>query len=341
MPGGLKSGYLTKRALGGTHKWQKRFFILNTVEISYYKDAAHTSKPRHTFQLSSESVVKSGEGSSTDKPNSFEVVTPQEPTLIVHAGSEDEVEEWTKAIEMVVTDLKSKSDGLTVSGGSNAETRGQLVEIMTAAEKKTASDEYYEVTVASKHEIEWTYEKREEWSIVHLSDNEQVDLGSVLVSIGSTSVMLSSFEQTQAIMAEASYPVVLKFLRPLSKDGTLEKQCRGAGRKYWKPFWFKLSGGKLMYFDQAQSTKPSGELDLNGGKLSPCSTVVKSENTLVVTADGKSPVVIKARTRDELIDWGSCIFHAATIVSGGGYIRMKAAQEAEKPGSHLKSTWKA
>jgi cytohesin len=326
MPGGLKSGYLIKRALGGTHKWQKRFFIVSTVDISYYKNATHTSKPNHTFRLSSESTVKTGEDCAhSEKTHCFEVATPTEATLNVHASSEEELGEWINAINTVISDLKAKSDELTSENG-NAETRGQLVEIISAAEKKTDADEYYEVTVENKHAIDWTYEKREDWSTVHVSDGKEVEEGSVLTSIGSTSVILTSFEETKEIMEQVTYPVVLKFLRPLTKEGTLEKQCRGAGRKYWKEMWFRLKGGKLQYFDKQGSEKVSGELDLNGGKLSPCGAVVKSENALVVTADGKVPLIIKARTHDELIDWASCIFHATTVASGGGYIRMKHAQ---------------
>jgi hypothetical protein len=327
MPGGLKSGYLIKRALGGTHKWQKRFFILSTVDISYYKDATHTTKANHKFRLSSETVVKRGEDCAhKEKPHCFEVTTLDEATLNVHASSEDEVAEWINAISTVVSDLKAKSDELAQNG--NAETRGQLVEIISAAEKKMETDEYYEVTLESKHAIDWTYEQREDWSLVHVSDGKEVEEGSVLISVGDTPVVLATYVETQEIMESATYPVVLKFLRPLSMKGTLEKQCRGAGRKFFKQQWFSLKGGKLQYFDKEDSAKPLGVLDLNGGKLSPCGDVVKSENTLVVTTDGKPPLIIKARTHDELIEWAASIFHATTIASGGGYIRMQAAQDA-------------
>jgi len=100
-----KEGFLTKQ--GGGHKsWKKRYFVLKTNFICYYKDSKNLSHPQGVIDLN-DSSVRMAPFDIAKKKHCFEVVTPLR-TFCCRASSDEEVDGWIKAIDGAKAKYKSE-----------------------------------------------------------------------------------------------------------------------------------------------------------------------------------------------------------------------------------------
>eukprot|EP00013_Stygamoeba_regulata_P023768 CAMPEP_0177647334 /NCGR_PEP_ID=MMETSP0447-20121125/10243_1 /TAXON_ID=0 /ORGANISM="Stygamoeba regulata, Strain BSH-02190019" /LENGTH=1221 /DNA_ID=CAMNT_0019149909 /DNA_START=85 /DNA_END=3750 /DNA_ORIENTATION=- len=92
----LKTGYLTKR--GGSYgKWQRRFFVLKSNFLSYFKDPKD-AKPAGLIDLENARVYRTNSKKKADI-HAFEVVTPNR-TYYIRAEAAVETEEWIQALNL-------------------------------------------------------------------------------------------------------------------------------------------------------------------------------------------------------------------------------------------------
>jgi len=125
-----KEGFLTKQ--GGGHKsWKKRYFVLKTNFVCYYKDNKNLSHPQGVIDLN-DSSVRMAPFDIVKKKHCFEVVTPIR-TFCCRASSDEEVDGWIKAIDGAKA--KYKSELLTRKTFIDLTTSGKLP---TDAKRNTA-----------------------------------------------------------------------------------------------------------------------------------------------------------------------------------------------------------
>jgi hypothetical protein len=170
MPGGLKSGFLTKKAIHGHGQWQRRFFILSTDSLSYYKDASRTSKNGKTFPIGTASVLLDSQ--IKDKEFAFQLESPDVDTLFLVADSEEEMTEWKKAVETAINDLKAIQDRLTImtpsctSAVEDTQTRGVLVQLIAAVSSADTYDCFVDnmLTFMFLHVVCFVIRPKKEWT---------------------------------------------------------------------------------------------------------------------------------------------------------------------------------
>jgi len=99
-----KDGFLTKQ--GGSHKgFQKRWFILKTNFVCYYKDPKNLKHPAGVVDLN-ESRVGRVDTATFKKKYCFEIATPKR-TYYLCGSSDEEVDAWIDAIEKAKAKYKS------------------------------------------------------------------------------------------------------------------------------------------------------------------------------------------------------------------------------------------
>jgi len=91
-----REGYLIKQ--GGGHKsWKKRYFVLKTNFMCYYKDAKSLIHPCGVIDLA-DCNVKATNFEVLKKKYCFEIATPLR-TYYVQGKNDEEIAEWVKAVE--------------------------------------------------------------------------------------------------------------------------------------------------------------------------------------------------------------------------------------------------
>ncbi|WRT67589.1 uncharacterized protein IL334_004561 [Kwoniella shivajii] len=101
----IKSGYLWKKQ-ERRKAWKKRWFVLRTGKIAYYKDEKEYSLKRvvdlHDVHTVAPVTVKK-------HPHSFGMVTPKR-TFFAKGSSSDDIEEWVRAINGVRRKLSEREE---------------------------------------------------------------------------------------------------------------------------------------------------------------------------------------------------------------------------------------
>ncbi|WWC70526.1 uncharacterized protein I206_104477 [Kwoniella pini CBS 10737] len=101
----VKSGYLWKKQ-ERRKAWKKRWFVLRTGKLAYYKDEKEYSLKKvidlHDVHTVAPVTVKKN-------PHSFGIVTPKR-TFFAKASSQDDMEEWVRAINGVRRKLSEREE---------------------------------------------------------------------------------------------------------------------------------------------------------------------------------------------------------------------------------------
>jgi len=100
-----KKGYLVKQG-GGRKAWQKRWFVLKTNFVCYYKDNKSLLHPQGVIDLA-DSSVRLTPYDSIKKKFCFEIVTPTR-TYYAQGTDDKETTEWIKAIDAAKAKYRSE-----------------------------------------------------------------------------------------------------------------------------------------------------------------------------------------------------------------------------------------
>jgi len=100
----IKEGFLTKQ--GGGHKnWKKRYFVLKTNFMCYYKDNKNLKHPQGVIDLNDSKITRVDKD-EVKKNFVFQIVTAKR-TYLCKADSDEDVDSWIGAIERARATFKT------------------------------------------------------------------------------------------------------------------------------------------------------------------------------------------------------------------------------------------
>jgi len=102
-----KDGWLTKQG-GGVKTWKKRYFILKTNFVCYYKDSKNLKHPQGVIDLN-DSKVSRVDPEEAKKAFVFQIITPGR-TYRCKGENDEEVESWISSIEKAKARYKSEAN---------------------------------------------------------------------------------------------------------------------------------------------------------------------------------------------------------------------------------------
>eukprot|EP01103_Thecamoeba_quadrilineata_P000657 TRINITY_DN10569_c0_g1_i1.p1 TRINITY_DN10569_c0_g1~~TRINITY_DN10569_c0_g1_i1.p1 ORF type:complete len:460 (+),score=82.51 TRINITY_DN10569_c0_g1_i1:87-1466(+) len=286
----IKTGYLSKQ--GNSYKsWKRRYFILSTTELAYYKQPSD-STPLGKLDLSFSNVVMGGDRNHFG----FKINTPGR-TFFFQAESAQEAQEWMQAILTVSSNeslegylLKQGNDVLKgwnkrwfflkkdyLSYYKSKEDSSPLgilhlydsvVKPSTIVDKKFC----FEVSTANRtyYMIAETQEEMDKWILSINNSIRRVAMASPL------SPDISKLRRTNvSLLRNKSSPKIksdLFFVNSrVLKDGYMRKM--GHNRiKDWKRRWCVLQSCMFYYFKNKQDDMPAGQI-----KLGTCRIVVNEK----------------------------------------------------------------
>jgi len=101
-----KDGWLTKQG-GGVKTWKRRYFILKTNFICYYKDSKNLKHPQGVIDLNDCKVCKVD--AESKKTFTFNIITTRR-TYLIKGDSDEDVDGWISSIEKAKAKFKSEAN---------------------------------------------------------------------------------------------------------------------------------------------------------------------------------------------------------------------------------------
>ncbi|KAI8601198.1 hypothetical protein EDD21DRAFT_290429, partial [Dissophora ornata] len=226
--------------------WKKKWFVLRTSKLAYYKDSKEYVLLRiidiRDIHKAAEVVVKNRAGV-------FVILTPKR-TFTVQAESVAEMEEWIEAINQakVQYELASSSD----MGSSSYSGSTPQMEFPSSAPSTSAAAAA--LAASKKPELvkqgsgTFLPPRKQNQSPLSLSDP------GLLTSTGGSSDTAANAPGSGLVTGEQLESKVVRqgFLLKLGKRS-----------KTWRKKWFVLRGDKLTYYKNAKEYQPLGIIPLS------------------------------------------------------------------------------
>lgn len=318
----LRKGVLKMRSAKGVDTWEPFLFVLTPSKVTAF-DTTNKNLVRATFFVS---PICSVFETNLCK-NAFEFVTPKQ-ILHVQAENKDEVDRWIKDIRDAINESPLEDNNPFLDG----------------ALAKIPTDVMYDASFFEEKPLGIVLERAGEWAMVKIATNKDVNvaIGSALMAVNGMDVSLLRYVEAISTLKNWRPPLRMTFLKPPEKEGYLMKESRGrrSNSRNWKRRYFVLKEGKLIYKESNTATEAKGEIPLIGSGIS----IQKFEETgkyfCLRIVSGVTRMIVQAESYDELVEWGSVLYHAIGIANGGAHIlRYKRNQlERSKINNNLESS---
>ena len=254
----------------------------------------------------------------------FQITTASE-TIQLTASSEEEMQQWTEAVNSVCPEqpVTSSPDG-----------------ILHRACLQKLNDSMYETTIVEKKALGIVFQPVNDLAVVkpyagYDSNVTGVTPGSSLVSVNGNTVTLAAFQETTQLLSDgfhASEPLVLQFIRAPYKEGFLSKKSAAKrGVAQWTPRSFLLDCGNLVIHPTETEVGATPiRVPLKGATVELCQFSDYLKEYAFRVHVGNVSLVLQAESAEEALDWAASIHTAAAIVTGGGFILDNELEKANK-----------
>jgi hypothetical protein len=186
----------------------------------------------------------------------------------------------------------------------------------------------FEVTYETRRSLGISLERANEWGVCKIGPPE-VDIGSVLIRVNKTSVLLKSYSDAMDTLRQSSWPLTMRFRKAVCKEGYLYKRSRGMkhSARNWKKRYFILENGILNYYtkppSQGGEIKGQYALENDPGSqtmvtIAPAAAMNKDEaGIMLVKGDDRLIMKDDSNNFGELMDWGGKLYYAVAMANGG------------------------
>lgn len=312
----VKQGRLKVRPPKGGDLWEEREFVLTTTEMILFERAPGGTGFRKIHDVyhiyPSCSVFETNLG-----PYAFELVT-SEKVLHVMAESKESTTLWMAALKEVIMNADPEPNE----------------PLLLAALKKNREDVFYDVVFREDRPLGVVLERTGEWAVVKLSNARDtgVYVGSALISVNGIDVTRLSYAQTIEKLKNWKPPLQLGFRKAPFKAGFLNKQARTSrsnSRKNWKPRYFILDEGRLMYKENDTTDMTlKGDVPLMGSAVSLAQESETGRPFCLKLVSGVTYLIMAAPSAEEQLDWAATLYHAIAIANGGAHLLALEKYEA-------------
>jgi len=282
------------------------------------------------FPLSQTSTIRAvpvDEGGS-ESGLTFQITTASE-TIQLTATTEEEVQQWTEAIQQVCPEQPQAASG---------------EDILRRACIKKLADSVYETTIVEKKALGIVFQPVNDWAVVkqyagYDSTVTGVTPGSSLMAVNGNTVTLAAFHDATNLLStgfQAPEPLVLQFRRAPYKQGNLSKKSAtkrgGAARAaQWTDRAFLLDCGTLViYPTENEAGAEPIRVPLKGAEVQLCQFSEYLKEYAFRVNVGSVSMILQAGSAEEALDWAASIHTAAAIASGGGFIINEEIENAGK-----------
>lgn len=235
-------------------------------------------------------------------------VTNRKKLLRLRESSSHQMRTWIKAITRCI---------------SHSVPRKRDVFLNTAV-RLIKEDIFYSVTLNVPGRLGFDLDGRDDgWVVVgHAGPDCGVSKGSVLTSIGGSSLLMQSSAAVLAKFVDWKAPLVLHFRKAPQKSGYLfEKTNRALGSK-WRKRFFIMTCGQLQRHED-RHTIASQVFPLVGAAVFQINEADEGTSRVLTFrfVSGSESLLLQAESSDELLTWLSYLFHGIAIANGGSYVR--------------------
>lgn len=300
--------------LGDDGSWHTSTVAFTENEVIIQETDSDGNPHAAFFALSPSSTIKRLDESETGTPFTFQLTTATE-TIQLTAKSEEQIEEWSAAIEKIIPyPIEADSDAV----------------LLRAALKKLEEDEIYSVTIEEKKALGMIFQPQAEWALI--KDYEGYDAsvtgvapGSVLTSVNGQSCIFEDFHTSTTMLKDgfaSPDPLVLEFRPAPSKSGNMNKKsaAKKNGKAKWTERFFELQAGKFTIHPIEGEGDQTITIPLKDASvvLVPYSEFLKEYCFRLDV--GPVNMVLQCQDLDDMLDWAATLKHAIAICSGGGHI---------------------